>query len=809
MNKSMFMVIDATSKLFFGSLSKHRAPAAIPFFGKYRLIDANLSNAAFSGITNVGVFPTSNYRSLSDHIGSGSRYNLDRRQDGIFILPPKNLSPVDEEFCSFVRFSEQREYFRRSIQDYVVITPATLVWNVDFNTILDKHIESGADITQVVGNNAKRLFTFILKKDKLMEYIDSYSDTTYRNIVEVFDYSPGIKKNTYVYEGYSEYIRTYRGFYNVSMRLLDSDILSHLFESNRRFRTKDPINSPTYYGKHSEVINSFVSSGAIVDGYVKNSIISRRVTIEKGAKVINSVIMNTVRIESGAYIENAIIDKECIIANDVVIKGTTKEPFVSEKSQIIRNQSNPNLVILTAECSPFVKRGGLADMVGSLSNELSKLGANVKVFIPLYKEVKDKYKDILEKDVELSLTIDSKTYHINTYSCVMENTTFIFIDLYMFFDRKNVYGYDDDAYRFAYYSYAVLEYLRSINEKVDVFHLHDWHTCLFPLFKKKYEEFKDSKTILTIHNLNYQGETSRDIIDVFGFDYYVSGNTLNILEAGINSVDKITTVSKTYSEELKYAYYSGNLQEAILRRQSSMYGIVNGLDSKFDPQTDLVIKERYNIDNVFEKKPINKRFLCELCGFEYSDDLFVVGMVSRIDYIKGFDLVLNSIDEILKDEKVRMVLLGTGNEELMNRLKYYSEKYPKQFKCFLDYYGTKAEYIYAGSDAFLMPSRIEPCGTSQMIALKYGTIPIVRQTGGLNDTIRLYDPETNTGNGFKFYNYDAKDLIYTFNLCKDVYLFNKEGWKIMVKHAMSSNNSFERCAKEYLNLYNLVKEERN
>ena len=809
MNKSMFMIIDASSRLFFGPLSKHRIPAAIPFFGKYRLIDANLSNATSSDIKNVGIFPYSNYRSLSDHIGSGDRYDLDRRQDGIFILPPKSQSPADEEFCSFRRFNEQYEYFRRSNQEYVVITPGTLVWIVDFNTILEKHIESGADITQVVNKNGSRLFTFIMKKSKLMEYIDSYGEGTYRNIAEVYDYSQSITKGTYVHEGYAEYIRTYTGFYRASMRLLSDDIIDKLYMNEARFRTKDPINSSTYFGKNSLVSNSFISSGAIIDGTVKNSIISRRATIEKGATVINSVIMNTVKIESGAYVENAIIDKECIISSGVVIKGTKEEPFVSEKNQIIINQENPNVAILVAECSPYIKVGGLADMVGSLSIELTKLGPNVKVFLPLYRQIKKKYENTLQNDIELSLNIDSKTYHINTYSSVYENTTFVFIDLYMYFDRDKVYGYEDDPYRFGYYTYAVLEYLKAKREKIDVFHIHDWHTSLLPLFKKKYPEFNNSKTVLTIHNLNYQGETSKDLVDHFQFDYYVPGNTLNILEAGINSVDMITTVSKTYAEELKYAYFSGNLQGALIRRQSSMYGIVNGLDDKFDPQTDLVIKSRYSIDDVFEKKEINKRFLCDVCGFEYSEDMFLVGMVSRIDYIKGFDLVLDSMDELLKDDRVKIVLLGTGIEELMGRLRDFGERYQGKFKCFLDYYGTKAEYIYAGADAFLMPSRIEPCGTSQMIALKYGTVPIVRQTGGLNDTIRMFDPQTNNGNGFKFYNYDVRDLIYTFNLCKDVYFNNKEGWKRIIKNAMSSNNSFERCAKEYLNLYNLVKEERN
>ena len=802
---SLFLVVDATSRLDFDLLTKHRVPGAIPFMGKYRLIDASLSNATYSEVTNVGVFPNGNYRSLSDHIGSGSRYDLDRRRDGIFILPPKVASPVDEEFMSFQRMNEHDEYFLRSEQTYVIITPATLVWSADLNLLLESHIQSGKDISQVVNNGNERLFTFILSKEKLMSYILNYDEVTYRNIVEVFDHSESETKNTIIFNGYAKYLRHLIDYYNISMKIIKNVSLRKVFQEIPRIRTKDPLNSATYYGEKASVMNSFISSGAFIDGKVENCIVSRRVKIMEGAVVKNSIIMNTVTIEEGAKVENAILDKETIVKAGSTVIGDESDPFVSEKRQIVFSASTPKVAILTAECSPYVKRGGLADMVGSLGVMLAKVGAKVKVFLPLYRIIKKQYLESLEKGDEIVMDIDGKTYHINTYHIFNSGVTYVFIDLYMFFDRDQVYGFEDDPYRFAYYTKSVLEYLKERNDSPDIFHLNDWHTALLPLFMKKYDIFNNSKTLLTIHNLNYQGITSKEILTHFNLNYYVSGNTINILEAGINTADKITTVSKTYAEELKYTFYSGDLQDTIIHRQADIYGIINGLDSKFNPSDDLEIKAQYDIDNVYSMKPINKKFLCDLCGFDYNENTFVIGTVSRINDQKGFDLIIDSLDEILKDPDVKFVLLGVGDHNLMEELKLYEKKYPQQVKCFLDYYGTKPEYIYAGADVFLMPSKIEPCGTSQMIALKYGTIPIVRQTGGLNDTIDSFDNTTSLGNGFKFYNYDVRDLIYTIRIALVTYLTNKEGWRSLIHNAMSSNNSFERCAKEYLNLYNLIK----
>lgn len=796
------MIIDSTSILDFDVLTKHRVPGAIPIFGKFRMIDIALSNAAYSKITNVAIFAYGNYRSLTDHIGSGKRYNLDRRKDGIFILPPKNFNPIVESYISFQRMREQIEYLNRSDQEYVIITPSTILWLPDLEKILNAHIESDVDITEVLGTNKERLYTFILSKEKLMNYVMSYDEISYRNIVEVYDFSPSETKGTYIYERFARFIKNYREYYRTTMNFVQNfNITDVLYEQIDRLRTKDPVNGPTYYSENACVSNSFISSGAYIDGTIENSVLSRRVKVCKNAFVKNSVIMNNAIIEEGAIVENAVLDKETVVKKGIHIKGSPNDPFLSEKRQTIVSSVMPKVVVLSAEASPFIKRGGLADMVGSLVKELSLIGAEVKVFLPLYKEIKEKYMPVLHFDREKEIEIDGNKYRINIYSYLEEKTAYYFVDLYMYFDRDKIYGYEDDPYRFAYYTKAVCEYLKDTNYRPDIIHFHDWHSSLLPLFVKKDDFFSNTKTILTIHNLNYQGITNKEIFKHFELDYYESSTMANLLEVGINSCDRITTVSKTYAEELKYSFFSGGLQDAIQRRYLNLYGIVNGLDSKINPSEDLEIKSQYDANNVFENKEINKKYLCDLCGFKYSKDTFVIGMVSRIDEIKGFELIINSIDEIMLDPNTNFVLLGVGDEYLMGELKKIEIKYPGRVKLFLDYYGTKPSYIYSGADVFLMPSRIEPCGTSQMIALKYGTIPIVRQTGGLNDTIQSFDNTTLTGNGFKFYNYDSRDLINSVKIAREVYSTNNVGWMALILNAMSSNNSFEKCAKEYLNLY--------
>lgn len=804
MFNNIFVVIDASAQLNFKTLTKHRVPGAIPILGKYRMIDVAISAATQANITNVGVFCDRNYRSLNDHIGDGARFNLGRRVDGIFILPPKSFNPVDESFISFQRMKDQDDYFRRSNQEYCLIMPSTIYWFPDLEKLVNEHIKSGKDITQVVNRDNERLYVFIIQKDKLMNYIDSYSSINYRNIAEVFDYSTQETKNTIVYRRYAKYITNIYEYYDISMSFIKIAYPRGL-ESLEKIRAKDQFDSPTFYGTKSNVSESILASGCFIDGTVYNSILSRRVRVEEGAVVKNSIIMNNCVIKKNAYIDSAIIDKESIIDEGAEVIGTKDEPFVSEKKQTVYSTKHPSVAMLSAECSPFVKRGGLADMVGSLSAEIAHQGSEVYFFIPLYKEIKEKYMSEFEKDKELTLTIFDKQYHINVYKKESEKLTYILIDLYMFFERENVYGYKDDPYRFSYFTYAALEYLRLKKIKIEVFHFHDWHMCLLPLFMKKYDEYKKSLSVLTIHNLSYQGITNKEVIDHFGLDYYIEGENMNFLEIGINSADIINTVSKTYAEELKYVYYSGNLRDSIIRRTPDLYGIVNGLSSQIGPSNDMNLKARYSVNDsdFFKKKEINKKFLADTCEFTYSKDMFIMGMVSRIDQIKGFHLLVDALYNILENENIYFVLLGVGDESIITRLKELQNRFPERVKLFLDFYGTDPSYIYSGSDVFLMPSLIEPCGTSQMIALKYGTVPIVRQTGGLNDTIQSFDKTSKTGNGFKFYNQDYRELINTINIAYTTYKEDKDDWKVLIKNGMKCDFSFKKCAKDYLNLYSI------
>ena len=804
MFNNTFLVIDAQAQLNFKSLTKHRVPGAIPVLGKYRLIDIAISSATESNITNVGVFCDRNYRSLHDHIGDGARFNLARRVDGIFILPPKSSNPVDEEFLSFQRMKSQDDYFRRSNQEYSIIMPSTIFWFPNLEEFVKNHIESEKDITEIVNKNGERLYTFIIKKEKLMTYIENYSTISYRNLCEVFDYSNQETKNTIIYDRYAKYIRTLDEYYKMQMGFIGSAFPTGL-ERLEKVRAKDQFDSPTYYGSAASVKSTIMTSGCFIDGTVENSILSRRVRVEEGAVIKNSIIMNNCIIKKNAYLVNAILDKESIVEEGAVVVGTSDDPFVSEKKQTVFSAKHPRVAMLSAECSPYVKRGGLADMVGSLAREIAHQGSEVYLFIPLYKEIRNKHQNESEKREELDITIFDKTYHIGVFKKEIEKLTYILLDLYMFFDREEIYGYDDDRYRFAYFTYAVFEYLKSRNIEIDVFHIHDWHMCLLPLFKKKYEMYQKSLSVLTIHNLSYQGTSDKDVIEHFKLDYSIEGPKVSFLEIGINTADILNTVSKTYAEELKYEYYSGNLREAIMRRTPDFYGIVNGLSSKLDPNTDVLLASRYSIDDedLFIKKEINKKYLSDICGFEYSSDMFIMGMVSRIDSIKGFDLITNALYSLLENKKIHFVLLGIGDPLIISRLKEIEERYKSQVKLFLDFYGTEPSYIYSGADVFLMPSRIEPCGTSQMIALKYGTVPIVRQTGGLNDTISSYDRTSKSGNGFKFYNQDYRDLISAINLAYSIYSTNRNEWEILIKNGMRSEFSFKKCAKEYLNLYSI------
>ena len=801
----LFVIVDATSRGNFQKLTRHRVPGALPFGGKYRLIDFTLSNCKNSGINNVAIFPYGNYRSLADHIGSGDRWDLSRRHDGIFILPPKNMSLTVENEISFQRMYEHLEYFYRSNQDYAIITPANMVWNVDYYKFLAEHIKKEADLSEILSESRKALKTYIISKKILLDYVENYDQIAFRNLSDVFDYGPGLKKNTIVIDEFSYNINSAKELYEANMQLLLPWVKKQLFVEDRPVYSKETMSAPSRYGDYANVKNSIIASGAVIEGEVENSIIGRKVKIHYGAKVKNSIIMNQSIVESDSIVEYCLFDKETKVLKNSLVTGDEDEIFVSEKKQIVTTHEKLSILQITAECFPFIKTGGLADVVGSLAEEYSDLGKKSQVIIPLYPQIKEKYSVLLELKVSNSVIYGDKSYKVNLYSITNTNTVYYFVESYEFFEREKVYGYDDDGDRFAFFTLCSISFLDAIEEYPDIIHIHDWHLGLLPLLLK--ERGVNIRTLLTIHNIEYQGIHSNDILKKIGVEnhlQYTKLNKINFLEIGITTANKISTVSETYKDELKYEYYSKNLVEAINKRYRDFYGILNGLDKDVNPENDLEIAMKYNLVNVFSAKKINKLDMQKKLGILRGEHYFVIGMVTRIVEQKGFDIILPALYQILENEAIEFCILGTGEELYLRQLENLKNRYPERVSINLEYDATKPQFIYAGADVFLMPSRYEPCGIGQMIALKYGTIPIVRQTGGLNDTVDNYDTSSKRGNGFKFYNYDARDLLFQMNNAFNLYKNNRNDWKQLIINAMNSKFLLVDSAKKYIELYQMV-----
>ena len=802
---NLFLIIDATIRGNLYRLTRHRMPGALPYGAKYRLVDFTLSNCKNSEIHNVAIFPYGNYRSLADHIGSGDRWDLNRRKDGIFILPPKNMNVTAEDTISFQRMYEHLEYFLRSTQEYVIITPGNIIWNVDYNVILDHHRKNKNDITEVIGDNGKRLKTFVLSKALLLEYISSYDVIPYRNLTEVFDYAHNIVKEQYNFESVCFFIETAEELYRADMAMLISEVRTHLFNPNRPIYSKETMSSPSRYGKEAQVKNSVIASGAIINGSVINSIIARKAIVGKGAMVINSVLMNQCIIEDGAHVENAILDKETRVLKNASIIGAIDDLFITEKKQIVANDEKLKVIQIAVECSPFVKTGGLADVVGALADNYSRLGIESRVVMPLFPSIKEKYRVLFEMQAETIVIYNGIKYKVSLYTYSKNNTIYSFIESYDFFDRDQIYGYDDDGDRFAFFSKACLAFTDLFDDLPDVVHIHDWHCGLIPLLFKNDPRYANTKTLMTIHNIEYQGVHDAAIIERVGItNYIVNQPTINFMEIGLATATKISTVSPTYRDELKYEFYGKNLVGLINRRDRDLYGILNGLNDDIGPENDLIIQQKYDVKTYLKMKPINKADLQKRMNLNIGNDYFIMGMVTRIAEQKGFDILFNAVELLMLNAKIQFVLLGAGDQQYIDRLMALESKHPGRIKMNIGYNSSEPGYIYAGADVILMPSRFEPCGTSQMIALKYGTIPIARQTGGLNDTIETYDVTTKTGNGFKFFNYNSRDFVFQINNAFRLFSSQPIDWNHLIKNAMQCRFSFETCAKAYRDLYRMM-----
>lgn len=470
-----------------------------------------------------------------------------------------------------------------------------------------------------------------------------------------------------------------------------------------------------------------------------------------------------------------------------------------------------NVLFVSAEAVPFSKTGGLGDVAFSLPKELRKQDIDVRVMIPkdfaLPLELAAKEKTLYETHFKLGW----RQVYLGISELEHEGVHYYFIDNEQYFKRGNLYGYDDDYERFSYYSQAVLEAIRYLSFKPEVIHLNDWHTSMIPLLiKRKFqddEQLKDIKTVFTIHNLKYQGIFHPEILDdLFGMslDAYHDGSIafrdrINFMKAGINYADRVTTVSKTYAGEILDSFYGENLEWELNQIRHKLSGITNGIDTQtYDPGSDASIYKNYNA-HTLELKGENKLRLQEFLGLKVNADIPLIAIVSRLVDMKGLDLMEHVIQEFF-DQDIQMVVLGKGDTHYENMFKYYAQRYPERMRVIVEFNNGLAQKIYAAADMFLMPSKIEPCGIGQMVALRYGAIPVVRETGGLRDTVIPYNEFTGEGNGFTFANYNAHEMLFKVQEAIRIYQ-DKEVWKKLMYQAMNADNSWNKSAQEYISLY--------
>ncbi len=465
------------------------------------------------------------------------------------------------------------------------------------------------------------------------------------------------------------------------------------------------------------------------------------------------------------------------------------------------------VLFATSEAYPFAMSGGLADVAGALPKALRKRLVGCRIILPLYGTISDEMRQKMSFVCNITVPVAWRRQYCGVFEAHLDGVIYYFIDNQYYFKRDNLYGFYDDAERFAFFSRAVIEVLPHIGFKPDIIHCNDWQTALIPVymdaFYKQNEFYQNIKTVFTIHNIQYQGKYGYDLYnDVIGlpverFGILQYGDSINLMKGAIMCADKITTVSPTYSREILEPYFSHGLDGILKQYTYKLCGIVNGIDvDVYNPETDPLIYQSFNAEDM-SGKAVNKTKLQEELGLPQRDDVPVIGIVTRLVKHKGLDLVKRVFEELLQAD-LQFAILGSGEWEFETFFYEMSQKYPEKVGLKLGFKPTLAHRIYAGADIFLMPSQSEPCGLAQMVALRYGTIPIVRETGGLNDTIK--DSDDGKGNGFTFANYNAHDMQNTIWRAIDGFK-NRDGWQILQKRAMLCDNSWKISAGAYIGLY--------
>lgn len=469
-----------------------------------------------------------------------------------------------------------------------------------------------------------------------------------------------------------------------------------------------------------------------------------------------------------------------------------------------------NVLFCASEATPFAASGGLGDVAGSLPRALRNRKIACRVVLPLYGDMKPEFKEKLKYITNFTVPVGWRNQYCGVFELTYNSVKYYFLDNEYYFKRNGIYGFYDDGERYAFFSRAILEMLFHVDFHPDIIHANDWQTALVPVYLNLYyrhlEEFRAIKSVFTIHNIQYQGKYGLEILE----DTLAIGRSdthlleydgcVNFMKGAIECADKVTTVSPSYAQEILDPWFSHGLDGLLRQKQYKLCGILNGIDVKYyDPATDKTLAANFGAGNFAEGKAKCKKALQEEFGIEVCD-LPVMGMVTRLVGHKGVDLVRHVAQEIV-NSGIQFVLLGSGDSEYEHYFSELALRNPGRVGVKIAFIPDVARHVYAGADMFLMPSKSEPCGLSQMVALRYGTIPIVRETGGLRDSIQ--DSGDGLGNGFTFAGYNAFDMAYACERARQGYE-NKEGWRLLVERALECDNSWASSARQYIDMYEQV-----
>ena len=494
------------------------------------------------------------------------------------------------------------------------------------------------------------------------------------------------------------------------------------------------------------------------------------------------------------------VKKVEIVANDkpsISVKATVKAPKLME---------NRKILFVASEARPFIATGGLADVIGSLPQALAKDPKyDIRVVLPLYSDIKPEFRRKMSFLGNIFVPLSWRNQYCGIFTCEENGVTYYFLDNEYYFKRPGCYGYYDDGERFAFFSRGVMEILPFIGYYPDILHCHDWQAALAAIYLKtfycKRPEYQFIRALFTIHNIEYQGKYSMDILgDLFGIDnedgYLLEyGGSINLMKGAIECCERFSTVSPTYANEIKTAQYAHGLENIIRKNENKLTGILNGIDvDSYNPEKDKALFAQYTPENL-ENKKICKTELQKMLGLPVKD-VPIIAMITRLVSHKGVELVKTVAEDILHED-VQFVLLGTGDSAYENYFRDLGKRYEGKVSANIAFNGDLSRKIYSGADIFLMPSVSEPCGLSQMIASRYATVPVVRETGGLYDSIKPYG---NGGNGFTFASCNAYDMLYVIHEALDVYK-NEEKWKALMKKAATTDFSWDRSAEDYKKLY--------